>query len=274
MKRTADNYGGISSAAVKKATGKTWREWLGVLDKAGAAKLPHKDIVQRLQRAHRLADWWGQMVAVGYEQARGLRVKHQKPDGFEISVAKTIAAPVELPVPDNLEFTRVRMRVEYLKADDALAYTSGSALRDDVKSPGYFVFSPVLLPSGQLIVVNRGYTPDRSYPRPTGSEEIVGAIRWPEAPSSFVTEYDSASAIWFARDHRRMAAVNRWGDVAPFYIEQEAPVPPGGLPHPAALKVRLRNDHLQYALTWYSLAAVLVVIFAVWVGKRRPEGHV
>ena len=94
MKRTADNYGGISSAAVKKATGKTWRDWLTLLDKAGAAKLPHKDIVSRLQRAHRLADWWGQMVAVGYEQARGLRVKHQKPDGFEISVAKTIAAPV------------------------------------------------------------------------------------------------------------------------------------------------------------------------------------
>ena len=184
------------------------------------------------------------------------------------------AAPVELPLPDNSEFTRVRMRVEYLKADDALAYTSGSALRDDVKSPGYFVFSPVLLPSGQLIVVNRGYTPDRSYPRLTGSEEIVGAIRWPEPPSLFVTEYDSTSAIWFTRDHRRMAAVNRWGDVAPFYIEQEAPIPPGGLPHPAALKVRLRNDHLQYALTWYSLAAVLVVIFAVWVGKRRPEGHV
>ncbi len=56
MKRTADNYGGISSAADKKATGKTWREWLAILDKAGAAKLPHKDIVQRLQRSHRLAD--------------------------------------------------------------------------------------------------------------------------------------------------------------------------------------------------------------------------
>ncbi len=96
MKRAADNYGGISSAAVKKATGKTWREWLAILDKAGAAKLPHKDIVLRLQRAHRLADWWGQMVTVGYEQARGLRVKHEKPSGFEISVAKTIAAPVGL----------------------------------------------------------------------------------------------------------------------------------------------------------------------------------
>lgn len=94
MKRVAENYGGISSASVKKATGKTWREWLILLDKAGAAKLPHKDVVRWLQQTHRLADWWCQMVTVGYEQARGLRVKHQKPDGFEISVAKTIAAPV------------------------------------------------------------------------------------------------------------------------------------------------------------------------------------
>lgn len=94
MKRTAEKYGGISSAAVKKATGKTWREWLAVLDKAGATRLPHRDIVQRLQRAHQLPDWWGQMVTVGYEQARGLRLKHQKPDGFEVSVAKTVAAPV------------------------------------------------------------------------------------------------------------------------------------------------------------------------------------
>jgi hypothetical protein len=95
MKRAADSYGGISSAAVKKATGKTWREWLALLDKFDAAKLPHKDIVQRLQKTHRLPDWWGQMITVGYEQARGLRVKHQKSDGFEISVTKTIAAPVE-----------------------------------------------------------------------------------------------------------------------------------------------------------------------------------
>ncbi|MDQ5977623.1 MAG: hypothetical protein QG602_595, partial [Verrucomicrobiota bacterium] len=67
MKRAADQYGGISSAAVKKATGRTWAEWFAVLDKAGAAKLPHKEIALRLQRTHRLADWWGQMVTVGYE---------------------------------------------------------------------------------------------------------------------------------------------------------------------------------------------------------------
>jgi hypothetical protein len=95
MKRTAGSYGGISSAAVKKATGKTWAQWLALLDRAGARKLSHREIVQLLDRTHRLEDWWRQMVTVGYEQARGLRLKHQKADGFEIRVSKTMAAPVD-----------------------------------------------------------------------------------------------------------------------------------------------------------------------------------
>ena len=48
-------------------------------------------------------------------------------------------------------------------------------------------------------------------------------------------------------------------------------MPPGGLPHPAPLQVHLRNDHLQYAITWYGLAVVLVVMFAIWAMRRRHE---
>ncbi len=95
MKRTADKYGGISSAAVKKATGRTWAQWLAVLDKAKAKNLPHKDIALLLHQKLKVPDWWCQMVTVGYEQARGLRVKHQKADGFEVSVSKTMVAPVD-----------------------------------------------------------------------------------------------------------------------------------------------------------------------------------
>jgi hypothetical protein len=95
MKHAAGSYGGISTAAVKKATGRTWAQWLALLDRAGARKLPHREIARLLDRKHRLKDWWGQMVTVGYEQARGLRMKHQKADGFEISVTQTLAAPVD-----------------------------------------------------------------------------------------------------------------------------------------------------------------------------------
>jgi cytochrome oxidase assembly protein ShyY1 len=191
-------------------------------------------------------------------------------------------APIALPppsqwtamTPENSEFTRVRLRVEFLKTSDALVYTSGSAIRDDVKGSGFFVFTPARLPDGLQVVVNRGFAPDRSYAAPSGAVEIIGAVRWPEAPSWFVSDHDAAGDIWMVRDPPAMAQFKGWGPVAPFYIEQEAPVPPGGLPHPAPLKVHLRNDHLHYAITWYGLAAVLVVMFAIWAAKRRREENV
>lgn len=188
-------------------------------------------------------------------------------------------APVALPpstewagmTPENSEFMRVRVRAEFLKDSDALVYTSGSAIRDDVKGFGYFVFSPAHLPNGQQVVVNRGFVPSRAYPAESGAHDIIGAIRWPEPPSLFVSDHDPKGEIWMVRDPLAMAKLKTWGTVAPFYIEQEAPVPPGGLPHPAPLKVHLRNDHLQYAITWYGLAVVLVGMFAIWAGKRRRE---
>jgi cytochrome oxidase assembly protein ShyY1 len=189
------------------------------------------------------------------------------------------ADPVVLPppgnwaqmTPENWELRRVRLSAEFGGGDDVLVYTGGSALRDDVKSPGYFVFAPARLPDGSKVVVNRGYVPGRSYPRRPGAQEIVGVLRWPEAPSWFISVHDATGGVWTMRDQRAMAEFKGWGTVAPFYLEQEAPVPAGGLPHPAPLKVRLRNDHLQYAITWYGLAAVLVVMFAIWTVHSRRE---
>ncbi len=96
MKPTAAKTAGITASAVKKATGRTWTEWRVLLNKAGAKSWTHAEIALCLQRKHQVADWWCQMVTVGYEQAIGRRVKHQKADGFEVSVSKTIAAPVAL----------------------------------------------------------------------------------------------------------------------------------------------------------------------------------
>jgi cytochrome oxidase assembly protein ShyY1 len=72
------------------------------------------------------------------------------------------------------------------------------------------------------------------------------------------------------RDHRLMAKLLQWGgDVAPFYIDQESPVLPDGLPRPGPLTVKLRNDHLGYAITWFGLAAVLLIVFLVWTLRRE-----
>jgi uncharacterized protein YndB with AHSA1/START domain len=85
---------GITDAAVKKATGKTWKQWITALDKAGCRKLDHKSIAKYVNDHFDAGEWWGQMVTVGYEQATGKRLKHEKPGGFEISSSKVVDVPV------------------------------------------------------------------------------------------------------------------------------------------------------------------------------------
>jgi len=84
-----------SSAAVKIKTGKGWNEWLAILDREKATKLGHTAIAELLNRKYGVPGWWSQTVTVGYEQARGLRVKHQKPGGFEIGATRVIDADVK-----------------------------------------------------------------------------------------------------------------------------------------------------------------------------------
>ena len=120
-------------------------------------------------------------------------------------------------------------------------------------------------------MVNRGFVPEdrkdaasRAAGQITGPVEIVGVLRWPEARTWFSAADDPVHNLWFVRDPHAMAAAKGIGAVAPFYVEQESPVPPGGWPQPGKLVVNLPNNHLQYVVTWYGLALVLVVVFVVW----------
>src|SRR5262245_43068421 len=176
------------------------------------------------------------------------------------------------------EFRRVALAVEFLPGREGRVYAGGAGLRDDIKGPGYFAFAPARLADGSTVVINRGYVanlhPDatlRPLALPQGRVDIIGVMRWPEPPGAFVSAYSEREDLWFVRDHLAMAGAYGWGAVAPFYIEQETPVPASG-PRPGPLKVNLRNDHLQYALTWYGLALVLAVALLMWVRARRSSG--
>lgn len=110
--RTAGRAQQISNEAVRAATGKTWPEWFKLLDAAGARKMDHKQIVAYIERRHKMSGWWEQMVTVAYEQSRGLRNKHQKPSGYEISGSKTIDVPVAILYS---AFDDARIRSQWLR---------------------------------------------------------------------------------------------------------------------------------------------------------------
>ena len=84
----------MSDAAVKTKTGKGWQQWFSILDKAGAMKMTHKEIAEYLYEKRKVPGWWSQMVAVTYEQERGLRKVHQTSRGYSASASKTFPVPL------------------------------------------------------------------------------------------------------------------------------------------------------------------------------------
>ncbi len=196
-------------------------------------------------------------------------------------------APVDLPPPDgwrlldadNHEFRRVVFPAEFLHDLESLVYTNGSPLRPDVKGQGYWVFTPARLAGGSVVMVNRGFVPQarrdaasRAEGRTPGVVDIVGAIRWPEPRGLFAPKDDPKANVWYTRDPVAMAVWKNIAGIAPFYIDQEEPESAGGLPKPGRLQVQLPNNHLQYALTWFALAGVLLAVFVIWaIGRRRDD---
>lgn len=85
-----------SDDKIKDATGKKWDAWFSILDRWGARERKHGETVHFLMDEHQVSGWWAQSITVGYERARGMRLKHQQADGFTIYASKTVAVPIDV----------------------------------------------------------------------------------------------------------------------------------------------------------------------------------
>jgi cytochrome oxidase assembly protein ShyY1 len=201
------------------------------------------------------------------------------------------AAPGSLPSPAQWsaltpardEFRRVSFAAAYQPGPDAMVYSSGSAVRDDISGPGTWAFMPAVLPTGETVVINAGFVQNTMQDRTqqdravtplitNGPVMLSGYIRFPEAAGTLTPPENLAKRLWFTRGHLAMARALGWGEgrpVAPFYIDLEQPVPASGVPKPGPLEVHLKDDHLQYAITWFTLAAAVVIAFGVWLRTQR-----
>jgi surfeit locus 1 family protein len=183
-----------------------------------------------------------------------------------------IAAPPHAlsPSPNQAadEFSRVQLRGTFIPNQSALVFTSGSALRPDIATPGYWVLSPLRTNDGRIVVVNRGYVAGKDAPPPpSGEVDLVGALRWPDEGGMFTPADDPQHNLWYSRNPVAIAAAKGWGQVAPFFVEQETPQL-ANAPRAGPLVVHLRDAHLQYAITWFGLAAGLAGVYLAWLRGR------
>lgn len=150
---------------------------------------------------------------------------------------------------------------------------------------GFDVLTPLQLADGRFVLVNRGFVPyDKkdAATRPQGQVEgvatVTGLARNPltQKPSRIVPDNDPAKNIFYWKDRDQMAAtagLPAGAAVVPILIDADASPNPGGLPIGGVTIVDLPNNHLQYAVTWYGLAAALAGVLVAWLLRQGRAGR-
>ena len=128
------------------------------------------------------------------------------------------------------------------------------------------MLTPLREPGGRVVFVNRGFIPaelkdpaKRRAGQIAGTVRVQGLLRLPpaEKPAWFLPDNRADLNYWFWVDLPAMAAADKLDRVAPFYIDADATPNPGGWPKGGVTRLTLPNDHLQYAITWFSLAVAV-----------------
>lgn len=148
---------------------------------------------------------------------------------------------------------------------------------------GFYVYTPLRLDTGDHLFVNRGFVPydrkdaaTRAEGQVEGPVTITGLVRTAlvEKPSAIVPDNDPAGNVFYWKDIRAMAESAGLPEDAPvlgLFVDADNSPNPGGLPVGGVTIVNLPNNHLQYAVTWFGVAAALAGVLGVW-GWRAWSG--
>lgn len=218
------------------------------------------------------------LLSLGFWQLQRLAWKENLIAQIE---ARAEASPIVLKDRADLlslraiqhDFTPVRLSGRWLYAQQqywfAQIATPPAGMRhgDHI---GFHVITPLELSDGSVVLVDRGYiptalknTPERFNTSPT---EIDGVARWPSPRSVFDNADQPDRGIWYVRDPEAMAAAVGL-ETVPFLIEQTTSN--GDWPIADQTRRAFSNRHLEYAVTWFSLALTLVIILILWHIRQR-----
>ncbi len=222
------------------------------------------------------------LVSLGVWQIRRLGEKEALIARIEARATLAAAPPPPAAQWPTLEsrdydFVHVRARGHYASGRDALIFMKPpEGLGPE---PGYMAVTPFILSSGGAVLVERGFVPASraqdplDHAPPGGETTIEGLLRAPQMRNFFTPADQPARGVWYTRDPKSIAAALGLAEAAPFTLALESPSSAGadGFPRLVATTPEIINNHLSYAITWFSLAAALLVIFVLFALGRRAR---
>ncbi len=208
----------------------------------------------------------GMLIALGTWQVERMQGKRAMiADRAQRLNAPPLNLPATIPIPEALDFRRVQVQGRFLH--DRELYL-GNKLRNG--QAGYHVVTPLMRADGSAVLVDRGWVPlDRKLPESRAAGQLDGQVvvqgiaRLPRPAGWFVPKNQVEGNFWFTVDLDEMGLAARLGTMLPVYIEAGPQQNPGGLPLGGQTDASLRDNHLVYAITWYSLAIALVVVYVL-----------
>jgi surfeit locus 1 family protein len=212
------------------------------------------------------------LIGLGVWQVQRL---HEK-EALLMTIADRMGAPetpvedvLRLPVP-AMEWRHVRAQGHFLHDKEAYVYATEFDL-----GLGVHVLTPLILDDGGTVLVDRGFVPQSSKAPETRAEgqvegdiAVSGIIRLEGERNAFTPATDEGQRLWYWRDIDGIARTLGLMLTAPVVIVADQPANPGGLPKFAGYRVDIPNNHLQYALTWFGLAATLIGVYLVYHVKN------
>lgn len=200
------------------------------------------------------------LLSLGFWQLRRLEWKQAML--AEIS-AEIGGAPQPLPAPGATEALKyAAIAVTGTTTGHEVLVLTGMK---DV-GPGFEVIAAFQTPDGRRILIDRGFVPEsaRRTPRPAVALEVTGNLHWPNEADKYTPPPDLAAGVWFARDLAAMAA-HLGTEPLLVVAAQVAGDAQGVTPVPITIS-GIRNEHLNYAITWFLLAAAWsgMTVFLLW----------
>ena len=205
------------------------------------------------------------LVGLGAWQLRRLAWK----ENIIAAIAAAEAAPpVPLPAAPTA-FEKIIVHGRYLP----VIALYGAEVRDTPHGPamGGQLLQVLVPETGPPILVARGWIPDgalAAFAEAQSRVIVTGFTHPPASPGWFTPRDDPGRLRFYTLDPARIASALGLKSVAPFTLMAMGPLPQGGVPAPAERLPRPPNNHLSYALTWFGLAIVLVVIYGLWLRRN------
>ncbi|PHZ85621.1 surfeit locus 1 family protein [Paremcibacter congregatus] len=186
----------------------------------------------------------------------------------------SIKIPVNIEAPDDWLYRHVTVTGRFLHMREMPLYGAGPNGK-----PGYDLFTPLLQDDGNVVIINRGWVPEKlkepaSRPQTitNGEVTVTGVLRKSWKKERFAPDNDLVRNIWYYGDLNAMAKAQDLKNVFPMFVYADKAAEAGAYPMGGRTQLNIINNHLDYALTWYGLAVVLVIIFLIFhIRKAEPE---